>query len=652
MPNTLVSSTATLVRALQTAKSGDVIMLASGNYSGVVLQNIKLAGNVTITSADATSRAVLTDLKVRDSTGLTFTGLDFTPKETAPIYSFSVYHSDRISFDQITLAGPNNLGSGHEQSAFLIRLSQNISVTNSEFHHLWHGVSVLDTKGVTLTGNYFHDIRTDGIRGGGNSSLVVSGNLFTDFYPAAGDHPDAIQLWTTNTTESARDITISDNVVLRGEGAAVQGIFIRDQLGDLPYVNVSITNNLVVGGMYNGIAIGHVQGGDISGNMVLAAPDQRSWIMVAGDTGVTVSDNVASDMLFTNDAAARGSTNSYALAVQDGGIAALSSWLGARGTFKGAWGEGDDVWGAANLAEPEHQLTVEVNPMVRVTGTSGNDRLAADTRFDSRVEAGEGADVITGGLRTAELVGGAGNDTYQLRSAGDQVIEIASGGYDTVSVAFSYTLTANVEALRMTGSGQAGTGNALDNRIVGSASDDRISGLGGDDSAQGGAGNDTIDGGTGNDTLRGEAGADTLRGGDGDDVLAGNEGNDSLDGGIGADLIEGGTGNDLLTGGAGADSFRYRSADVTGGQRDRIADFARGVDELDLGLVDANSRTATNDAFKFIATQAFGGTAGELRYEVSGGAAHVQGDLNGDRVADFTISLTGVSALSAADLVL
>ncbi|PND70702.1 calcium-binding protein, partial [Escherichia coli] len=68
---------------------------------------------------------------------------------------------------------------------------------------------MLDSVGVTVRGNYFHDLRSDGVRGGGVSDIVVSDNLFTNFRPAFGDHPDAIQFWTLNQPNSASAITIT-----------------------------------------------------------------------------------------------------------------------------------------------------------------------------------------------------------------------------------------------------------------------------------------------------------------------------------------------------------------------------------------------------------------------------------------------------------
>ncbi|MGH6987778.1 MAG: hypothetical protein ACRED9_13205, partial [Caulobacteraceae bacterium] len=57
-----VSSTSGLLAALKSAQSGDVIDLDPGTYSNVNIQNVKIAGEVTITSADPSNQAVLADL--------------------------------------------------------------------------------------------------------------------------------------------------------------------------------------------------------------------------------------------------------------------------------------------------------------------------------------------------------------------------------------------------------------------------------------------------------------------------------------------------------------------------------------------------------------------------------------------------------------
>lgn len=147
-------------------------------------------------------------------------------------------------------------------------------------------------------------------------------------------------------------------------------------------------------------------------------------------------------------------------------------------------------------------------------------------------------------------------------------------------------------------------------------------------------------------TLGGAAGNDRLTGGAGNDNLDGGAGSDVLNGGAGNDVIRGGTSGDVLTGGLGFDTFVFASVgESANGNPDRITDFIAGQDMLDLGLIDASTRSAGNQAFSFIGLAAFSHTAGELRYEVSGGNTWLLGDTNGDGQADMRIVLEGVTSL-------
>ncbi|UGX94085.1 Ig-like domain-containing protein [Bradyrhizobium barranii subsp. barranii] len=174
------------------------------------------------------------------------------------------------------------------------------------------------------------------------------------------------------------------------------------------------------------------------------------------------------------------------------------------------------------------------------------------------------ADQIAGGGGADTLIGGLGDDTYIITNTGDTVVENAGEGTDTVQSSVTYTLGTNVENLTLTGTSNInGTGNGVDNVIVGNSGNNILVGLGGADTLDGGQGTDTATytaSGTGvNVSLATGQGS----GGDAQgDILANIE---NLTGSQFNDLLEGDAGNNVLAGGAGIDtvSYAHASAGVT-----------------------------------------------------------------------------------------
>lgn len=237
-----------------------------------------------------------------------------------------------------------------------------------------------------------------------------------------------------------------------------------------------------------------------------------------------------------------------------------------------------------------------------LAGAGGNDVLGGLAGNDT-LQGLAGDDVLDGGVGVDSMAGGLGNDRYVVDRAGDQVIENAAEGVDTVESSINFALPANVENLLLRGSVNLnGTGNALDNILTGNAGqnalnggdgDDTLIGADGRDALRGGAGNDTflVNGDEGPDTFNGGAGFDTVLGGAGDDVIrvstfsgaktveridggdglnviAGTAANNTIDlsetellniaridAGSGNDLVTGSSGNDYIFGGDGADTL-------------------------------------------------------------------------------------------------
>jgi Ca2+-binding RTX toxin-like protein len=206
---------------------------------------------------------------------------------------------------------------------------------------------------------------------------------------------------------------------------------------------------------------------------------------------------------------------------------------------------------------------------INLTGNAANNTLTGNAA----------ANTLSGGGGTDTLIGGDGDDTYIVDDAADAVIETAAQGSDTVQSAFSYTLTANLESLVLTGTAAInGTGNADNNSITGNAGANTLDGAAGADTLAGGAGNDFYildDAGdvvseaaaAGTDTVQ-SAGGYTLGAnienlqlsGAGDIDGTGNELANSIAGNAGANTLDGGSGADTLAGGAGDDTYVIDSA--------------------------------------------------------------------------------------------
>jgi len=263
-------------------------------------------------------------------------------------------------------------------------------------------------------------------------------------------------------------------------------------------------------------------------------------------------------------------------------------------------GEGTDTV----LSSINYALTANLENLV-LTGTANLN--GTGNALNNVLTGNAGNNTLDGGVGADTMIGGAGNDTYIVDNVGDVVVENSGEGVDTVYASVSYALSANVENLIMTGTGDSSAaGNGLNNTLTGNCGNNLLDGGLGADTMIGGAGNDTyivdnvgdvvvenanegIDtvlssvsytlaanvenltltgtasiNATGNsldNVLIGNSGNNVLDGGAGNDILIGSIGNDTLKGGAGNDTLTGGAGNDVLDGGSGNDTYVYGQGD-------------------------------------------------------------------------------------------
>ena len=341
------------------------------------------------------------------------------------------------------------------------------------------------------------------------------------------------------------------------------------------------------------------------------------------------------------------------------------------------------------------------------TSSSYNNRLFGEQGNDT-LDGGAGHDLVVGGADNDSLLGGDGTDTLDgglgddllAGGEGDDLID-GGAGIDMVSYAdltvgvtvnlnrtdFQKIMAADYDVDRILNVENV-TGGSADDRLTGNALANKLYGGAGSDVLSGGLGDDWLHGSTGNDSLNGGGGIDTasyagasggvtvnlsistaaqntvsagsdwllyienLYGSSYGDKLTGSSGANALNGGGGSDVLAGGSGVDTLTGSTGNDRFDFNAltdSGITSTTRDIIIDFTRGQDLIDLSTLDANAATTTNDAFTTLIGSAESFTAaGQLK--LSNGVLYANTDA--DSTAEFSVQLTGITALALTDFVL
>ncbi|WP_439858876.1 peroxidase family protein [Pseudomonas sp. MBLB4136] len=343
---------------------------------------------------------------------------------------------------------------------------------------------------------------------GGSGNDTMSGGTGNDIYAVtdvgdmvvelAGQGIDTV--WTSLSsyalTANVENLTYSGTGNFRGTGNALANV-IRGGVG----------NDVIVGGAGADTMIGG------AGNDIYAVTDVGDVVVELAGQGIdtvwtslssyTLAANVE-NLTYSGVGNFSGTGNALANVIRGGvGNDVIVGGTGADTMYGGA---GNDIYAVTDVGDvvvelagqgidtvwtslSSYTLTANVENLTYsgVGNFSGTGNALANV-----IRGGVGNDVIVGGAGADTMYGGAGNDIYAVTDAGDVVVELAGQGTDTVWTSLlSYTLTANVENLTYSGTGNfSGTGNALANVIRGGV---------GNDTLTGGAGNDTLVGGQGND---------------------------------------------------------------------------------------------------------------------------------------------------------
>ena len=429
----------------------------------------------------------------------------------------------------------------------------------------------------------------DQMAGGlGNDTYVVenTGDLVTE---AADEGTDSVESSISYTlTANVENLTLTGTAAINGTGNALDNVITGNSANNNLYGLAG--NDRLTGNAGNDL----LDGGSGADIMAAGAGNDTYVVDDAGDL-VTENLNEGTDLVQ--------SSITYALTnnVENLTLTGTATIDGTGNTLNNV------ITGntAANVIDAgAGDDTVNAGAGVdSITGGDGNDSLSGEAGNDT-IYGNAGNDTLNGGLDADTMAGGTSNDTYVVDNVGDLVIENAAEGTDLVQSSITYTLTDNTENLTLTGTANiAGTGNVLDNVIIGNTGANALYGLEGNDTLNGGAGADVMTGGTGNDTYVVDNTADTVievgatgaeegidlvqssvtytlaanvenltltgtaaingTGNALNNIIVGNTGNNSLYGLAGNDTLTGNAGNDVLDGGLDADSMAGNAGNDT-----------------------------------------------------------------------------------------
>jgi len=417
-----------------------------------------------------------------------------------------------------------------------------------------------NTGANTLDGGAGADTMLGGL---GNDIYVVDnvGDIVTEL---VGEGTDLVQTSLTYVlTANVENLTLTGASAINATGNDLANTLTGNGADNV--LDGGLGVDTLVGGAGNDTYL--VTAGDIITEGASAGTDS-----VLADVSWTLATNVE-NLTLTGSAAINGTGNTLANVLI--GNAAANVLDGGTGADQLTGGLGDDTYVVDNAGDVVTEQAGQGADLVQssVTCTLAvnveNLTLTGSTAING---TGNSLDnVLTGNSAANVLTGGLGNDTYVI-GTGDTVTENVGEGVDLVQASITYTLTANVENLTLTGSSAInGTGNTLANVITGNSAVNTL---------DGGAGADTLIGGLGNDIYAVDDAGDSIveAAGEGTDqvnaavsyALTANVENITLTGtsAINAtgnaldNVLTGNSAVNTLTGGAGNDTYVVTAGDL------------------------------------------------------------------------------------------
>jgi hypothetical protein len=320
----LISDAATLQRAIECASAGATLKLGADAQLGTLdLKGVKANGLV-IVSSDSGRPAQFSGIRLLESEGITLRNLKIAgPMPPQWQNAIVVRRSRQVVLEGLQLTGSRAIAS---DSGVMVQESQDVDVRRLIVTGYRNGITLFNVRGVRVSENALHDLENDGIRGAGIEQAVIERNLVGNINPVAGGHADGIQFWSRNQKTASKGIVVRQNLMVRGRGQPFQGIFVRDS-AKLPFRNLEISGNAVIGGNFHGISVNGADEVRVSRNVVVPIAPQLSWIRLQNTTNSEAAGNKAGKFMLLDQAKGRGNE---VVNMRHDPTRDLRAWLGSN----------------------------------------------------------------------------------------------------------------------------------------------------------------------------------------------------------------------------------------------------------------------------------------------------------------------------------
>lgn len=250
-----VATSATIDKVLSSARPGEAITLAPGDYAAIDVRHRQWSPPITVDAAAARLRGV----QFWDVAGVIWHGGAFDGGD-AVRGAFGLTESSHITVDGTTMT----------------RFTR-------------YTIGLQNSSDVRLTNNSFTDMGSDGIDIALSRRVLIDHNVCAASHPTPGAHPDCIQMWSRPTAPPTADITITNNTATGMTQGFTGFNHVRpDASGkdtdDGGFDRIVIENNTAKVGYYHGISLYNCRKCAIRNNRVETMPNPdnprvHAWIL-------------------------------------------------------------------------------------------------------------------------------------------------------------------------------------------------------------------------------------------------------------------------------------------------------------------------------------------------------------------------------------